>query len=277
MTMLSVQWTRLEKHGHALGERPKGDQFLHRQRAFAELADGDRRAVERQRRNDDVDARTVGQPRVAERARLVHPASQRRENLVDDPAAAFHVKEFDRGKTQPPLLLGINRLVPVHHDFGDGVVLEQLFEGAVADHFIDDVAEQLDAKLPSDGNLVRGEPLVDEFLDALFKRAFAAAFQKFGIQRLDQVGQELLLELHDKFLGRVRLGRGGPLRAQRRGWRGVQRGGGCAHAGQRLRGGLPNAGTRRNARGAGRPRGNSAGPRNGSGDGRNRTIKIGRR
>ena len=62
---------RLEKHGHALGERPKGDQFLHRQRALAEFTDGDRRAVERQRRNDDVDARTVGQPRVAKRARLV--------------------------------------------------------------------------------------------------------------------------------------------------------------------------------------------------------------
>ncbi len=67
----------------------------------------------------------------------------------------------------------------------------------------------------------------------------------FGIERLHQVGQQLLLELHDKFLRRIGLGRGGALRIQRRGLHGMQRGGRRGHGRQRLRGG------RRNARDAG--------------------------
>ncbi len=197
---------RLEKHRHRLRQRAEGNQLLHGQRRLGEFTDRDRRAVERERRDDDVDARAVGQTRVAKRARFVDAAAERRENLVDDAAAAFHVEELDRRETEPAFLLGVNGLVAVHHDLGDRVVLEQLLERAETDHLVDDVAEQLDAELASDRNLVRSEALVDEFLNPLLQRALVAAFEQFGVERLHQEGQQLFLELHDEFLRGIGLG-----------------------------------------------------------------------
>ena len=50
----------------------------------AELPDGDRRALRRDRRDDHVDARAVGQTRVDHRRRLVDAAAERRDDALDD-------------------------------------------------------------------------------------------------------------------------------------------------------------------------------------------------
>src|SRR5690606_21608132 len=59
------------------------DKLLHRQLVALELADGQRRTIDRQRRHDDVDAAAVGQARVADRTGLVDAAA----DLADDPLA----------------------------------------------------------------------------------------------------------------------------------------------------------------------------------------------
>jgi hypothetical protein len=49
------------------GDRAELDQLVQGQLVFLEFADRQRRPVDRQRRNDGVDARAVGQTRVADR------------------------------------------------------------------------------------------------------------------------------------------------------------------------------------------------------------------
>ena len=58
-----------------------------------ELPDGDDGADERQRLDDRVDARAVGQARVDARARLVDPAAHRGDDPVDDPEDVLVVEE----------------------------------------------------------------------------------------------------------------------------------------------------------------------------------------
>ena len=60
-----------------------GDEVLGAEAARPEAADRQHRAVERERRDDDVHARAVGQPRVAQRLGLVDAAAERREDALD--------------------------------------------------------------------------------------------------------------------------------------------------------------------------------------------------
>src|SRR5262249_7734012 len=55
--------------GTMLGNRAVFHELLERELVLAEFANGERRAVDRKRRHDDVDARAVRQARVADRAR----------------------------------------------------------------------------------------------------------------------------------------------------------------------------------------------------------------
>ena len=72
---------------------PESDQVLDRVRRLRELPDGDHRPDQRQRRDDRVDARAVGQAGVDARARLVDAPAERRDDPVDDPEDVLLVQE----------------------------------------------------------------------------------------------------------------------------------------------------------------------------------------
>ena len=74
-----------QKLGRLLGERPQPDEVFERERIAGELADGERRSAERERRDDRVDAAAVRQARVDHRRRLVDPPPDLRDDAVDDP------------------------------------------------------------------------------------------------------------------------------------------------------------------------------------------------
>ena len=59
-------------------------QLIGGQRAGAEAADGQRGPIERQRRNDGVDARTIGQARIDHRRGFIDSAADTRHDAVDD-------------------------------------------------------------------------------------------------------------------------------------------------------------------------------------------------
>ena len=77
---------------------PKRDELIERQLVLLELADGERGAVDGERRGDDVDAGAVRQARVADRRGFVDPAA----DLADDALADVHqlrvVAEADVGE-----------------------------------------------------------------------------------------------------------------------------------------------------------------------------------
>ena len=86
----------VEELGGAPGQRAEVDQVLHRERVGGELADGQRRAVDGQRRDDRVDAAAVGQAGVDHRAGLVDATADPGDDLVDDATQVRLVGELAR-------------------------------------------------------------------------------------------------------------------------------------------------------------------------------------
>ena len=95
------------------------DQVLGAQRAAAEAPDRQRRAVQRQRRDHDVDARAVRQARVAERLGLVDAAPQRREDPLDRVQQLGLVGERDLRRLEPAAALDPDRPRAADHDLVD--------------------------------------------------------------------------------------------------------------------------------------------------------------
>ena len=75
---------RLQELAHRLRPRLAPDQVVGAELVGAETANREHRAVQRQRRDDRVDARSVGQPRVDHRARFVDAAADRADDALDD-------------------------------------------------------------------------------------------------------------------------------------------------------------------------------------------------
>ena len=101
------------------------DHLLLRDDVAAEAADAEARAVQRQRRNDGVDARAVLQARVHDGLRFVDAAADLRDDLFDDVQQVRVVLEPDGGLRQLAVPLDEDLVVAVDQDVRDGRLLEQ--------------------------------------------------------------------------------------------------------------------------------------------------------
>ena len=87
---------------------PNEIRSLMRVRVARELADRQRRPVQRERRDDRVDAAAVGQARVDHRRRLVDAAADLRDDLVDDPHDVRLVDEANVGALELAAALDVH-------------------------------------------------------------------------------------------------------------------------------------------------------------------------
>src|SRR5690606_11670992 len=94
-------------------------QLVERQLVLAELADGEDRTVERQRRRDDVDARTVRQAGIADRARFIDAASHLTHDALADVEKLLVVAETNARFLQQAIHFDIGAARTVHHDIGN--------------------------------------------------------------------------------------------------------------------------------------------------------------
>ena len=83
----------LEDFGAFRRDRSVADQLLERQLVLAEFADGERRPVDRKRRHDCVDARTVRQARVADRRSLIDAPAHLTDDALTDVEKLLHCRE----------------------------------------------------------------------------------------------------------------------------------------------------------------------------------------
>ena len=116
---------RLEEVQHRLRQRLALDEVLGAEPVGAEPADRQHRAVERQRRNDRVDTRAVGQARVHHRARLVDAPAHRADDALDDAQQVLVVLEDDVGLFEPALALDVDLVGAVDQDVGDRRVAQE--------------------------------------------------------------------------------------------------------------------------------------------------------
>ena len=134
---------------------------------LAELADGQRRAAHRQRRDDGVHARAVGQAGVDHRRGLVDAAADAADDLVDDAQQVLVVGELRVRGRDLAAALDEDRVVVVDHHLGDGVVAQEGLQRAVAEDVVRDLTGDLGALLPRQRRLVERERLRHRLAHAL--------------------------------------------------------------------------------------------------------------
>ena len=168
-TQASRNWPRLRR------QRAELDQVLHLEGVLAELPDGQRRARDRQRRDDGVDARAVGQARVDHRRGLVDAAADAADDLVDDAQQVRVVDELGVRDRQLAAALDVDLVRAVDHQLGHGLVAQERLERAVAEDVVGDLAGDLRALLARQRRLVDGERLRHGLAHALGQLAVVAA------------------------------------------------------------------------------------------------------
>ena len=141
--MFSLPSTQVERNSMSDGRgRAGADVVLGPQHHLGELADGERRAVDSERRDDGVHAGAVGQAGVDHGRGLVHAAADGGHDAVDDAAQGGLVCEGDLGLLEQATALDPDAGGVVAHDLGDVGVLEQRGDGAVADDVGGDLLDQ---------------------------------------------------------------------------------------------------------------------------------------
>ena len=170
------------------------------QRVPLELADGDARALERQRRDDRVHAAAVLQARVDQRAddsSMRRPIGATMRSMT--PSTAWLEEKIFSERVILPLLLDVDLVGVVHHDLADVFVGEERLERPQAQRLVEHVGEQLVAvdvlgELPVRLHLV--EDVADRLLGAAPELFVAEPVhvQAAQVEVLDQPVVDVLLE-----------------------------------------------------------------------------------
>ena len=176
-------------------DRAEADELLEGELVALELADGERGPVDRQRRHDDVDARAVGQARVADRRGFVDPAADLADDALADVEQLVVVAEADRGALDLAGDFDVDGAGAVHHDVGDVVAREQRLERPVAEHVVADVVEQLLLLGDRHHDVLDRDDLVDDVADFLARRVGVELGELGEIDRLDQGAEDRALDL----------------------------------------------------------------------------------
>ncbi len=158
---------RFEEGLHRLRPRLTPDQIFGAELVGAEAADREHGAVERQRRNDRVDTRAVGQARVDHRARLVDAAADGADDALDDLHQMPLVFEDDVGRLETAVPFHVDLVVAVDQDVGDQRIVQQHLERAEPEELVQDIVDDVLA-------LVEAE-----------RGPFTLALQHAGDQRAD--------------------------------------------------------------------------------------------
>ena len=128
----------------------------------SEAANGHGRPIERQRRDDRVDTRAVGQAGVYHRRRLIHAAAYARNDTVDDLQQVAIVAKSRVDAAQDAALFHEDMILVVDQDVGDLRIFEQRLQGPEAEDFIEQIGLDLLLLLEAERHALFGDDLVDE-------------------------------------------------------------------------------------------------------------------
>ena len=167
-------------------DRAELDQVVEPELVLLEFADGERGAVERERRRDHVDARAVREARVADRRGFIDAPADLADDALADVEELLVVAEADAGLLNLAGDFDVDRAGAVHHDVGDVVARQQRLERAVAQHVVADVVEQLFLLGDRHHDVLDRDDLVDDVADFLARGVGVEARELRQIDRFDQ-------------------------------------------------------------------------------------------
>jgi Rad3-related DNA helicase len=132
---------RLEEVFHRGRPRLAADQVVGTELLGAEAANRHRRAVERQRRDDRVHTRSVGEARVDHRARLVDAPADRADDTLDDLLQMPFVLERDFRGLEPAVPFDVDLIESIDQDVRDRRVCEQDLERSETEQLVQHVGD----------------------------------------------------------------------------------------------------------------------------------------
>ena len=195
----------VESRLHAAGQqlqhldrhRAIRDQLLDRQ-VRAEATDRQHGTVERERRNDRVDARAVGQAGVHHGRRLVDATADAAHDAVDDRHQVRVVAERALHARQLAATLDEDVLGAVDQDVGDGRVAEQRLDRAEAGDLPDDLLDDLLALRLAERRRLLAQEFADREADLMNDLGLVLdLLQRLEVEPLDEPVVEVDLELVD--------------------------------------------------------------------------------
>ena len=125
-----------EEIQHLRGQRADREQVGAPQPLASETADGNRRSVDRGRRQRRVHAAAVRQPEIGHRRPGVDPAADARGDALDDPHDVVGIAEAHIRAFEPAEPLDVHLVRSVDEHVTDGGVREQRRQRAHADRFV---------------------------------------------------------------------------------------------------------------------------------------------
>ena len=176
-------------------DRAELDQLIQRQLVLLELTNGERGAVDRQRRHDGVDAGAVGETGVADRRGFVDAPADLADDALADVEQLLVVAEADAGLLDLAGDFDEHRAGAVDHDVGDVVARQQRLQRTVAEHVVADVVEQFFLLGDRHHDVLDRDDLVDDVADFLARRLAVELGELGEVDRLDQGAEDRRLDL----------------------------------------------------------------------------------
>ena len=147
-------------------------------------------SAQRQRRDDHVDTGSVLEPRIHHRRRLVDAPADAADDPVDDLHQLLVALERDRAERQLAVLLDVDLLVAVDHDFGDVLAREQLLERTETEDVVDQDLDEAQPVRPAHRDVLLGDHVVEQLGDAL-----AHHLRRHRVGALGELLDEALMHL----------------------------------------------------------------------------------
>ena len=165
---------------------PKLNKLIEGELIFFEFADGERGPVDRKWRHNSVDARAVGQARVANWRGFVNATPDLTDNALADIQQLLIVTETNGSFLNLALNFDVNRTRAVHHDVGNVVAREQRFQRTKSEDVIAEVLKQVFLLCDRHHDAFDRDDLVDNVTNFFSGGVHVQPRQLGEIDRLDQ-------------------------------------------------------------------------------------------
>ncbi len=153
----------------------RAHQLIGDQRACAEAADGERRTIEGEGRNDRVNAGAVRQAGIDHGRGFVHAAPYARDDAVDDLHEVAIVAEDGVNPLENAALLDEDVIFAVDQDVGYLEVSQKGFQGSQTEDFVEKIGLNLLLLVETERDALSADDLADHSGDGVTRlRAFGA-------------------------------------------------------------------------------------------------------
>src|SRR5262245_8540337 len=184
-----------QQHHHLGRQCLEIQQVLELQRIAAESTNGNRRAVQRQRRNDRVHAAAVGQTRIDHRADFIDATADLRHDAVDDLQQVRVVAKLNWRPLHLAAALDVDILRPVDQNIADRMVLEQHLQRPQAKGLVEHLLDQALSLLSIEKRLFRIAQVLNNQADLAAEHVALQFTNTIQVELIDQLVVNAALEL----------------------------------------------------------------------------------